>query len=277
MTSEVTSFYDEFSARLVRDYVHGNKRVDAQIAFLRDAIGPETERIVVIGCGSGEVAHYVAGHIAKRARILAVDISPTNIRIAQLLFPHRRIEYRCADALNTPIQGSWDVIVLPDVYEHIPLEVREKLHANLKPMLSTRGRVLLTLPSPGHQAMLRERGEGLQIVDETVTLNDLTTMADDLGATLTYFAMVTVFNTSDYVHAVIERGADRLRSITQADRLALKRLGARPGPLRRRWLVRSGRLRRAWRRRRVARLLASLQAQDVEADGLGPKSPGGEA
>jgi len=260
------NFYDEFSPKLVRDYVLGNRRVDAQLAFLRDAIGPSTKRILVLGCGSGEATCFIARRIAKRARILGIDISPSNIRIAEALFPHKHIEYRCADALKGPIQGDWEVVVLPDVYEHIPADARAKLHANLKRMLGHRGRVLLTIPSPGHQAMLRREGKGLQIVDETVTLSDLTAMADDLGGSLTYFSMVTVFRTNDYIHAVIEPGADQVGPINIPDRLALKRVRTpfRAGVHKK--VGRSGKMTRAWRRWRVARLLPDIEARKASVE-----------
>ena len=248
----IAAFYDEFSTKLVRDWVYGNKRVEAQL-----------ERVIVVGCGCGEVADFLARRVARRGRILAIDISPANIRIARLLFPHKRIEYRCVDILAGAIPGPWNAVVLPDLYEHIPAEGRDRLHGNLRHMLGSSGRVLLTLPSPWHQAMLRDRGCGLQIVDETVALSDLTAMADDLGALLTYFSMVSVFRTNDYIHAVIEQGADRCRSINPLDRVRLKRSPGRLGLFVRRRFGQVGRLARAWRRWRVGRLLGPGALQDA--------------
>ena len=242
---------------LIRNYVHGNKRVNAQLALLRDAVAPSVERVLVIGCGSGESAHYIAARIAKHAKIVGVDISPEAVRIARKLFPHRRIEYRCENAVAGPIENNWDVIVLPDVYEHIPAGDRNKLHANLKVMLAERGKVLLTLPSPGHQTALHEQGWGLQIVDETVTLNDLLILADDLDAPLVHYSWISAFQTNDYVHAVIEREADRVGLITPADRILLKRQKKLPNQFIRLCLNQLARPGKIWRQRRVMRLLGS--------------------
>ena len=265
-SAEIASYYDDFSTRLLSDYVVGNRRIEAQCSFLREAIAPTAKRIIVIGCGSGQSAYFMARRVARRASIVGTDISPVNIRIARLLFPHKRIEYRHADILQERLDGVWEVVVLPDVYEHIRTSDRTKLHANINPALGERGRILITVPSPGHQQFLRERGDGLQIVDETVTLDDLRMMADELRASLTFFSMVSVFRTNDYIHAVIERGADRVRPIIARDRLPIKRQVPWFRTQWNRWVARSGKLTRPWRALRVARRLGRLRMQTFPHD-----------
>ena len=229
---DVRRFYDRLSDKSLRDYLEGNPRVAAQLAFLRDAIPETTRRILVIGCGSGEGAHYLARRAAPRACVVAVDISPANIALARRLFAHPRVAYRVADAVEGAIEGPWDAIVLPDVYEHIAREQRASFHAHLRATLSPRGTIALTVPSPAHQEALRERGEGLQPVDETVTLADLEKLARDIDGSLSYYALVGIWHTNDYVHAVVERGAEQRRSIALRDRTRLKR-NPRGGPFER--------------------------------------------
>jgi len=219
----VGAFYDAFSNRLLADYVYGNKRVMAQLQFVREAIAPNTRCILVVGCGSGQSAHFIATRVARAARVLALDISEKNISIARSIFSHKRVEYLVGDILVDPVPGVWDVVVLPDVYEHLPADARGALHTRLRTLLVEHGKVLLTLPSPGHQEMLRALGSGLQIVDATVTLQDLQRLADDLNAAVSYFALVSVWANNDYVHAVIERGALQETPIKPKDRLPIKR------------------------------------------------------
>jgi len=120
------------------------------------------------------------------------------------------------------IDGKWDVIILPDVYEHIPKDARATLHQKIDQLLTERGRILVTVPSPGKQASLYATGEGLQIVDEIVTLEDLHVVARSVGGVLTYFNMISVWETDDYIHAAIQRGAERVRSIQPPDLIPLK-------------------------------------------------------
>jgi hypothetical protein len=108
------------------------------------------------------------------------------------------------------LKGKYQVIILPDVYEHIPKMHRETLHAKLSNLLSEDGKIVITIPSPGNQHSLYEKGPGLQIVDKIVTLEDLVKLANDVGGTLTYFNTISVWETNDYIHAMIEKDVSRL-------------------------------------------------------------------
>src|SRR6187402_1530302 len=97
--SDVADFYDDFSRRLLADYFVPNARVQAQYRFLRGAIADSARSILIVGCGTGEVAWRLAQRF-RDARILALDISQRNIASARALFGHTRVEYRCADVLG---------------------------------------------------------------------------------------------------------------------------------------------------------------------------------
>ena len=220
--ASVEAFYDDFSRRFVEDIVQGNERVAQQLLFFGVAIPPDAHSILVIGSGSGESAFFIAQRLATSARILAVDISSENIRFSEALFAHPRVTYRRVDVVHDSLEGSWDVIVLPDVYEHIPQDSRQTLHATLKGLISSNGRILLTIPSPGYQKHLYAVGTGLQIVDEIVTLHDLTTLATEVGGVVTYFCMKSIWLTNDYIHAVVERSGERVAPIEPGDKTPLK-------------------------------------------------------
>ncbi|MEM1209452.1 MAG: class I SAM-dependent methyltransferase [Planctomycetota bacterium] len=226
MSSSVKDYYDGFTGHLVLDFVRSSPRLRAQYAFFEDAIPAGVERVLVVGCGTGEGAHHLATRAATSAKVLAVDISPKNVEIAQALFPHPRIEYRVVDITADDFDAEpFDAIVFPDVYEHIPVDARAGLHAAIARLLRERGRVLLTVPSPAHQAMLKAAGKGLQVVDETVELTDLTRFADDIGGHLKFFSLISVFNIGDYVHAVLGAGSTEERPIERtADAVAIERI-----------------------------------------------------
>jgi len=270
---EVESFYDGFSRRLLADYVYGNLRVDRQLDFFAAAIPADARRVLVIGCGSGYAAYRVASEMATAAEVLAVDISGRNIEIARALFAHPRVEYRRADVTSEPLEGSWGVILLPDVYEHIPLDSRRALHERLAKGLAERGRILVTVPTPEHQDHLRRSGSGLQPVDERVGLAELTALARDVGGEVTCFCVISAWSTNDYAHAVIERSPESMKLLAGAAGPAIGR-SRRGGLLRRglrllQRLTGVGRL-RLWLLERRVRALA--RGDDAAA---GPRAPGG--
>ncbi len=219
----VQSYYDAFAQRLLRDYLIPNRRIIAQMDFLRDAIPQSAARVLVAGSGTGQTASYIARRLARRATVLGIDISPVSNAIANRLFGTRRLSFQSQDLRTGSIEGRWEVIVLPDVYEHVPIGDRPAVHSRLDAWLADKGRLILTLPSPAYQRFLRQQGEGLQIIDEIVTLNDLGQLAADVNGTITYYALVSAFRTNDYIHTILERRCDYVAPITQADRLAVKR------------------------------------------------------
>lgn len=221
MTDSIEQYYDNFSTRFVEDIVQGNERIAHQLDFFHKAISESAKSVLVIGCGSGQGAHFIATSVAPNARLLAIDLSSENLRLAQSLFPDQRIEYRKVDVTRDAIEGEWDVIVLPDVYEHIPKDQRENVHTKLDRLLSQKGKILFTVPSPGKQLALQTSGEGLQIVDEVVTLEDLVKVASDTGGMLTYFNSISIWETNDYLHVMIERDA-KVGPLTVEEMLPIK-------------------------------------------------------
>lgn len=224
MRSEVEAFYDTHSQKFIKDYVKGNARVERQFEFFSDAIPRNIGKILIVGCGSGEGSHFIANRVAKNAKILAIDISSENIRLAKALFQHPNIVYSQVDVITDPIEGEgeWDLIVFPDVYEHIPKESRPTLHNKLNKLLSKKGKIFLTIPSPGKQAHLYSTGKGLQVVDEVVTLEDLVLLSNDVKGVLSYFGIISVWNTNDYIHVIVERGVEQIGEITSDDKLPIK-------------------------------------------------------
>jgi len=206
-TKKVENFYDNFTSRFIKDYVYGNWRIKAQMEFFKNSIPKNASNILIIGCGSGQTARYIAKQCSNSTKILAVDISSKALNIANCLFKHSQVEYKKTNILTNNIGGKWDVIVLPDVYEHIPLCKRDLLHSKIRSLgETTKGRILLTVPSPYRQEFLRrEYPDGLQIVDEVVDLKSLIKFADEVKGVLTYYNIISVWRVSDYIHVIIER------------------------------------------------------------------------
>ena len=222
-TASVKAYYDEFSTRLLHDYVLGNRRVNLIRIFEKRAIHPATRRILEIGCGVGTNADFIRRKVAKNAEIVALDLSSSNIEIARALFPHPRITFLQADVLTFDPSGKpFDLIVLPDVYEHIPRDKRAELNAKLGVLLAEEGKVLITCPAPGYFTWMVENKCELQVIDEPVTVHDLIAIAEAVAGTISYLCMVSVGLANEYMHVLIERGADRSRRVTDADIFPLK-------------------------------------------------------
>jgi len=243
----IRAFYDDFTRKLIRDYVRGNLRQARAFELVRSTIGPETSSILDVGCGIGaSSAAYLEGH--PNATVHGVDISPNNVQVARTLFASSRLRFSVSDMEGPPGDQRYDLIALVDMHEHIPREKWPAFHRTLGSSLSDRGTVVMTTPSPLHQEYLRaHKPEGIQVVDETLVLGDITELARRLDATVLRYEWVSLWHTNDYVHVVLSR-APRFVAIPRRARWVLPArppaIMGRAEDLARRIAARAGRARR---------------------------------
>jgi cyclopropane fatty-acyl-phospholipid synthase-like methyltransferase len=203
---EIASYYDRTLERRLRDYVYGNKRIDAAIELVCSHVRARAERVLEVGCGLGISAEAVARRKAH-VEVRGIDISPETIAGAERLFGGcPRLRFKVGDMSRVPEGAPYDVITMLDVHEHIPREQWPRFHDVLGEALSESGTVVLTFPSALHQKHLAENHPSeIQIVDETITLGDIVSLASRIAGEITYYRAVSVWNRYDYVHCVIDR------------------------------------------------------------------------
>ena len=199
---DTRDFYNAFAGEvLLEDFQRLNLRQDAVREFCREFV-PRGARVLEIGCGVGINAKFLQ---SIASRVLGIDISDRNIEVAREYAPAPNTAFKVLDVLHAAEDlaalGPFDVIVLPDVIEHVPLELHGRLFATLERILAERGRVLITFPSPEYQEYLKKNEpKALQLVDETVDVTDI------LGKTALrpcYFRYKDVWHMNQYVHLVL--------------------------------------------------------------------------
>jgi protein-L-isoaspartate O-methyltransferase len=203
--SDIAAFYDNALQHRLRDYVYGNERIAAAIALARTALHPSTKRVLEVGCGVGISAAALAD--AQPGPIVhGVDLSPRCIDAASRLFARENLIFEVNDLRAVPRLAPYDVISILDVYEHIPRDAWPQFNAVIAAALGPEGRLVVTPPPPLYQDYLaRNNPDGLQIVDESVQLEDLLALARDTGGVVTFHRLVSIWNDHDYAHTIIER------------------------------------------------------------------------
>ena len=228
----VRHFYDNFANKLIADYWQGNPRAAAAIQHSLCWIRKDAKCVLDIGCGIGWSTREIARH-CQQAKVVGWDISPGLVDVAQALTHEPNVRFEVGDFCQERHQtvGRFDAIVLLDVYEHFPAAHRAEVHAALNDLLCDNGVVILSYPTPKHQAFLRtEHPEGLQPVDEDVTRDDVAKLAEDLAARIEYFREVTIWNADDYAHATVCRGhpnISRGRRTANLERVSRRRARVR--------------------------------------------------
>ncbi len=163
--------------------------------------------VLEIGCGIGTFTGLLIGQL-KNGSLLAIDLSPVSIETARnQLNKYRDLELRVVDIVNDAIAGSFDMIVLPDVLEHIPLDQHVGLFKKLNGLLSDSGKILIHAPDPYYADWLREnRPELLQVIDLALHLPRLVEDIDASGLSIQHFQRHSIWTVEpDYMALVLTR------------------------------------------------------------------------
>jgi 2-polyprenyl-3-methyl-5-hydroxy-6-metoxy-1,4-benzoquinol methylase len=115
------------------------KRVDFAKRFITDH-----DRVLSIGCGDGTV---VKGIAQKAKKIVAIDVSPQAIKVAQEFNPADNIVYQQANVEQVEFEDKFDAVVLFEVIEHIyePDRVLRKINK----LLTRDGKLIISTPNFG--------------------------------------------------------------------------------------------------------------------------------
>lgn len=201
-SQEVINYYDKFSDNvLLKDFSRRNLRHVA-LMELCDAFIARGGRILEVGCGAGILSRHLARHASQ---VVSIDISERNIKLAKKYATSRKNHFVLMDICDgvgdLQARGPFDVILLPDVIEHIPIQKHKKLFDDLKSLLSANGIFILSYPSPAYQRHLKENNQqALQIVDEVVELIEL---LRDSKLYIRYYALKDVWLHNQYAHLVL--------------------------------------------------------------------------
>jgi trans-aconitate 2-methyltransferase len=206
--TDVSDFYDNFVDCQTAAGV--NERHHAVLRRLRRAGLRPDHRILEIGCGIGTLTELLAGALAPPGAVVALDLSPKSIEVAeQRLAGLENVRLIAADVLDVKIEGRFDVVVLPDVIEHIPLGHHRALFARVSSWLGPEGFVLLNYPNPHYLAWCHEhQPEVLQVIDQPVHADLLLGNVYSNGLYLDSLETYSIWiQEGDYVSAVLRPNA----------------------------------------------------------------------
>lgn len=99
-------------------------------------------RVLVVGCGLGDDAQYLA---ERGARVTAFDISPTAIAWCRQRFRESTVDFREANLLELPEawRGAFDLVVEIFTLQALPLALRPAAIRAMAECLAAAGRLLL--------------------------------------------------------------------------------------------------------------------------------------
>lgn len=201
--NNIAAYYDEYVDRQVRAGVN-ERHYNIRDLVVKNA-SQQDIRILEMGCGIGTVTGLLA-NAYPQGSILAMDMSPASIEHAKATFATiPNIIFTTGDVVETPINGQFDLIVLPDILEHIPVDLHLKLFNRFNRLLKNGGRVIIHSPDPYYSDWVRNnRPELMQVVDLALHFPQLISTVHDAGLTLLSLERYSIWSDlPDYMSLVL--------------------------------------------------------------------------
>lgn len=105
------------------------------------------KKVLDFGCGMGGMTLWYAQN--WNCTIKGIDVDPNHIDIAErLLHKHKvdNVSFELRNVLANPLREKFDLIILNDVAEHIPIELLEKIFLSLRESLLPGGGIFVSYP-----------------------------------------------------------------------------------------------------------------------------------
>ncbi len=226
----VVEFYDNFSDSQIKMGI--NSRHLSIQRWLEDLGLKRNHNVLEVGCGIGTLSDLILTYLNSDSNYLGVDISSKSIKIAEKhLARFKNTRFETIDFTKEELEREFDVIVLPDVIEHIPIDLHSKLFSNLSKSLSSDGFMVINIPHPDYlQYCIDKEMPGLQIIDQPVHTEILANALSSSGLHIDFLSSYSVFiKPFDYQILRIRRipNAVDYRSITPKKEAFFRRLDRR--------------------------------------------------
>jgi ubiquinone/menaquinone biosynthesis C-methylase UbiE len=168
---EVKEYYDDFINHQEKIGISTRQRI---IAKNVKKIGvKKNSNILEIGCGIGTVSKLLID-LVPNGEFVGCDISPKSISYAKQFNPNNNATFIVTDMSDFTHDLKFDLVVFPDVLEHIPVDQHFKLFENIARVCSSNAKWYINIPEPHALNYIRKNNpELLQIIDQSLSMQDL--------------------------------------------------------------------------------------------------------
>ena len=204
-SSAVKNYYDDFAIQQGRTGI--NLRHLTIASKLKKEKLRDVQLILEVGCGIGTFTNLLSKQFSS-GKIVAVDISPKSIEAAKQLNRGRsNIEFRISDMKTWVTNEKFDLIILPDVLEHIPADVHSNFFKLLSDISTSLATIIIHIPDPYFQEWSKiHQPEIMQIIDQSIYSDKLLEAAYGAGFYLHKLESYCLFHTlPDYQWIVLKK------------------------------------------------------------------------
>ena len=209
--SYIKEYYDTFGKEL-SDYGINDRHLRIRDWLIQIGLNSGFN-VLEIGCGPGTVSQLILEQIPL-GHLVSVDISSESIKLAQKrLANFRNVEFHVSDMSDFSTDRMFDLVVMPDVLEHIPIDQHHDLFVKVAQVLKPGAKVFIHIPDPDFVEYFHEYEPKIaQVIDQAIHTPILLGNIEGTGLKLTMLQTYSIFRDSpDYQAIVLEKFMKRSR------------------------------------------------------------------
>lgn len=218
----IENYYDEYIVR--QQNIGVNKRHHSILGKLVLSGLKSEHSVLEVGCGIGTFTGLLIDKITT-GRVVAVDISNASVEVAKKRLIKNNLEFIHADITNYEFKDNlkFDCIVLPDVLEHIPIELHHGLFQKFSQLIKDDGFIFIHIPNPYYLQWCHEnRPDLLQVIDQPITMDILIQNSYPHGFFIQELKTYSIWVVDhDYQYIILKKnGTQKFENVTE-DRVTL--------------------------------------------------------
>jgi 2-polyprenyl-3-methyl-5-hydroxy-6-metoxy-1,4-benzoquinol methylase len=203
---DVEKYYDDYADLQSRKGIN-HRHLSIQRWLESFGLNPK-HSVLEVGCGIGTQSELILRYLSKDGRLLGADISPRSIEIAKdRLRKYSNSSFEVFDFTQNLKNEKFQVIVMPDVIEHIPINLHPHLFKNLDQMLVEDGFILIHIPDPNYlEWCIQNTPEILQIIDQPIHTSILSKNLLDTELYISFLQSYSIYQKDcDYQVIVLKK------------------------------------------------------------------------
>lgn len=206
---EVIKFYNKHNNSHI-GFAFNQRHFEIQDRLIHAGL-EKNHKVLEIGSGAGGPSELILRHLSAEGSLCITDISPDRIELAdKRLSRYSNVTSKVIDFTSEKLDDKFDVVVLPDVLEHIPMDLHESLFIHISDMLTENGFVFINIPNPNYlQWLVDNESDLLQIIDQPIHTHLLAANLIKSNLFISFIENYSVFiEGEDYQVVILKRKPD---------------------------------------------------------------------
>lgn len=202
---KIEQFYDDYVERQIK--VGVNERHISIFKKMIDAGLKRHHSVLEVGCGIGTLTSLLAPYL-KNGHLLSIDLSEKSISEAKKFLGHfDNLTLKHGNFLDFTFNQTFDVIVFPDVLEHIPEEFHDKVFQKCNEILNYRGFIFIHIPNPYYLEWIQiHQPETLQIIDQPIHISSILQNTERNNLIITKYETYSIWvKDGDYQYIILRK------------------------------------------------------------------------